>query len=436
MSDFNFEGMGDLKKRTGRSGGSFSFNLPFRINQVNVANDKAATPSVDTVEGYLMAPAFGLNTNDLVTFKIKDRAPPKDPKKVPMEIWDLQIGKKKGSGGRMGQHAAVVAEDARMLSDGTVECGWIRVAEHAYNEKPEKEFLHIGPISVGYLNVGEKPGDFTRQDRYVHFPQESRLVSGDGDAAIASFKEVVSSLLADRTEQAGGRPTVVVRLVNQKKVGEVGSVATASVRLGWDKQNGTFMTPEETVDRWLADEENAKWVNFIGNADKIAKSEGVLEVWPAWLFQSGKMLSDREVEMKTKGYMHTSEQFSAPMIDEAGEPILNDNGNRRTHYGLIADGLHQVVQLENRTDWIANSSWTFERYPSKLYSIDDLPTKHLAAETVKAFEAVAVKRTEEKKNDRTARREPAAGQSQDQDQGQDFGSDAAPDATGGQFRPR
>jgi alpha-D-ribose 1-methylphosphonate 5-triphosphate synthase subunit PhnH len=436
MSGFSFEGMSDLKKRTGGSRGNnaVAFNLPFRISQVHVANTKAATRGVDTVEGFLIKEAFGLAIGDLVTIRIKDRGIPADPDKTPMEVFDLQIGRKKGSGGKMGTHAAVVAEDARMVEGNVIECNWVKVVEHEFKETPDDEWLHSGFVSVGYLNAPTDSG-FIRQDRFVHFPEYAKVIEGQGEEALASFKATVSALLAERNADAGGRPSVVLRLVNQAQVSQPGSVATATIWLGWDKDAGTFLSPEESVDRWLSNPENANWLNFVQHAEQIGASNGVLEVWPVWSFTTAKNTAERETKLKKAGKMHLQEQFTAPMINEAGDPVTNDNGGRRNHYGLITQGMHQVVKMQGGTDWFANMSWTLDRFPTKLYSIDDLPTANLSPEVTAVFEAQGTKRVEDKKAARNQSRENDA--APEQEQGQEFGSEAAPDPAGGQaFRPR
>jgi hypothetical protein len=437
--EFDFNGMQDLKKRTGRGGGSFqaSHNLPFRIKAINLANPKAATRGVDTVEGYLIRPAFGKAVNDVVVIKIKDRGEPTDPDKKPMEVFDLQVGRKKGSGGKMGEHATVIAEDARIQADGTIECNWVRVVEHEYKEAPDAEWLHSGFVSVGYLQPIKN--NFIRQDRTVHFNDQSIAITGDGDEAIANFRDTLARLLAERTPEAGGRPAAVIRLVNQGKAGQAGSVASTMIWLGWDKEANAHLAPEVAVDRWMASDDAAKWLNFVANADKIANSNGVLEVWPVWSFTTAKKTAERETKVKESGRLHLQEQFTAPMIDEAGQPVLNDNGKRRNHYGLIAEGMHQVVTMQGGTDWFANQTWTFDRFPTKLFSVDDLPTPNVSPEVIKIFEANATKRVEEKRLARNVDNDgPEQQQQQDQDQGQDFGSDNnnAPDPAGGQFRLR
>jgi hypothetical protein len=437
MSGFNFEGMDDLKKRTGRGGGNFkqTFNVPIRIHTVHVTNDKKATRGVDSLEGSLLAPAFGLAVDAIVKLRIRDRGEPRDKDRTPMEIFDLQPGKKKGTGGRMGQNGAIIAENAQILEDGTIECGWVKVVEHEYSEQPGKEWLHLGHVSVGFLRINEKDETTARQDRFIHYPEHASVISGQGEEAIASFKEKVTGLLADRSAQAGGRPTVVIRLVNQKAIGTAGSVATASIWRGFDRDNNVPLSPEETVDNWLANPENAKWLNFIQNADQIASAEGVLEVWPSWHFNTGLKTAEREVKNKSSGKVHTAEQYAAPMIDDAGEPLFQENGKRRTHFGLIAEGMHMVVVPEGFTDWIANQTWSLESFPQKLYSIDDLPTANLSPDVKKVFDDNATKRVTEKRAARSANRDNEA--TQESAQGQEFGNEGAPDPAAGQgFRPR
>jgi hypothetical protein len=440
--NFNFDGMDELSKRTGRgqSNSKPPLNLLFRMNgQINLENPKKATRGKDSLEGVPLVAAWGLPTNEPLTIRIKDRGEPTAKDKIPMEVFDLQLGRKKGSGGVMGQFAAIVAEDARLLADGkTVECNWVKVVEHEYKEVPQGEHVHSGMVSVGYLNAPSENG-FIRQDRFVHFSEFASVIAGQGDEAVTAFRERVSSLLAERTAEAGGRPSAIIRLVNQSKAGEPGSVATTQIWLAWDKDSGAFLSPEVSVDRWLSNPDNAKWLSFVQHADQIAASNGVLEVWPVWSFTTAKKTAEREIGLKDAGKLHAQEQFSAPMIDEGGNPVLNDNNKRRTHYGLIAEGTHQVVQMQGGTDWLANQTWTHERFASKLYSLEDLPTANISPEVKAIFEANAVKRVEEKKlllprapsaRAKEEAKEPAS------EQGSDFG-DNTPDPTGGQsFRPR
>jgi hypothetical protein len=431
--------MEDLAKRTGRGnsgGGQVSHNLPFRIKAINLANPKAATRGVDTVEGYLTRPAFGKAVNDVVVIKIKDRGEPSDPDRKPMEVFDLQVGRKKGAGAKMGEHATVIAEDARLQDDGTILCNWVKVVEHEYKEVPDSEWLHSGYVSVGYLNPIKN--NFIRQDRSVHFADQAIAITGTGDDAIANFRDTLARLLAERTSEAGGRPAAVIRLVNQNAAGQANSVRTAMIWLPWDKEANAHLSPEAAADRWLSSEDAGPWVRFIANADNIAGSNGVLEVWPVWSFTTALKTAERETKLKENGKLHLQEQFTAPMIDEAGQPVLNDNGKRRNQYGLIAEGMHQVVTMQGGTDWFANQTWTFDRYPTKLFSIDDLPTPNLSPEVVKVFEANAAKRVEDKRIARNVDNDGPE-QKQDNDQGQGFGSDdnnQAPDPAGGQFRPR
>ena len=454
MSGFNFEGMSNLKKSRGGSGGGFkpSYNLPLRLEAVHLANEKAATPSKDTLTGYIMFdPAdpitvpWGLDHQKPVTVRLRERPAPSDAAKVPLEVFDLVPGKKVKGRYKVHQYAAIVAEDAKLLSDGTIECGWIKVMEYEHKEVPEGMWLHIGHVSVGYLNIPEEStGRYPNQERFVHFPEHSRPMTGMGQEALDNFKSQVSSLLADRSAAAGGRPTAIVRLINFSNVGQPDSSMSAIIKLAYD--NGTPLSPEETVERWMAHEDNAQWVGFIQAADAIASSNGLLEVWPAWAFRAGKMATDNEVKKKTEGKFHTAEDFSAPMIDAGGNPMFRDNGRRMRNYGLIAEGMHQVMQMEPREDgtreWVANQTYTLDRFPAKLYSLDDLPTPLITEDCRKQFEANAVKRVEEKRAERNARKagndaSNDAGRAADNasDQGQDFG-DGAPDPAAGQFRPR
>lgn len=450
MSDFDFgKAMADMPGK-GRGNGGFkpAMNLPLRIDKVHA--DKAAkNPAKDYIEAFLLVDAFGKKANDIIQIKLKARQAPSDPEKLPLEVWDLQLGKKVKGRYQVGEYAAIVAENATLLTDGTFECGWIKVMEYAYADKPGekavKDALVIGPISVGYLNEPREGRNFHSQDRFVQMTDESVVVAGMGEAALASFRAQAIELMRDRSATAGGRPLLNVRLINNTALGTPDAVKVATIWTPWDSANGCLASPEVAVDTWMADERNGFWMRFIANADAIAASNGLLEMWPAASYQNGKMVTDNEVKAKNSGRHLTHETFSAPAVDVSGAPVhkINNDGTegwRRNAYQLYAEGMHQVMLLDNRNEWSANQTYTLERFPSKLFALEELSTPNVSEAALALFASNAEKRVADKREALKNAKAPENQQSQSQDpaqsQGQDFGGDPAPDPTGGGFRPR
>lgn len=435
------DGMGDLSKRTGGNGASRgnatqSMNLLFRVKEVSAVSANEPTPLKDTAVVVLLVDAFGKKADSEVTIRMRDRGQPKDPKKTPMEIWNLQPGKryKKGSGEPCGEWPAVVGEDAKVLTDGTIELGWIKVIQHEYVENPTSEAVMIGLISTQQLEV---PGDrnnvkFPRQNRDYHMPDQAVMLGAVNDNdAITAFRAQAISFLTPHPDKGGGKPRAIVRLVNTAAIGQEGYLGSATIAERWVE--GTKQTPEQSVDMWLSDEANAGWLNYISLADQVVASGGIIEMWPAWRYDAGKQLTDNEVETKGKGRFTTDEAFSAPKLLDDGSL----DGTKR-QWGLVAEGVHQLVLLPTPKgdEWKVNVSYTSEKFPSKLFAYDELVTANCTEEMAKHFTDRATQRVAERVAAiRASKGNTAQAPARGQAPAQDFGGEGAPDPTAG-FRPR
>nr|WP_250807654.1 hypothetical protein [Neorhizobium tomejilense] len=441
--------MAEVQKK-GRSGGyKPAMNLPVRIKDVHiVAENGKMTRGKDWIEAYLLAPAFGKEARDVVKIRLVDRGVPADPEKAPLEFFDLQMGKKVKGRYKVGEFAALVIEDARETTDGFIECKWVRVAEYSYDEHPTnkdlKDLLHVGMVSVGFLNIPEAGSDrFPSQNRSAHLTHEAQIISGAGDEAIENFRQLAINALRERLDEGSARPSALFRVVNNNGIGTeqaIDAVKSVQLRTRWDKEAGAFYPAEKTVDDFLADPENAIFVNWIRHADAIANSGGTIEIWPVFEYQSGKMAVDNEVKDKNAGKHHTAEDFTAPSILMDGSAETSDRGYRRNQYGLVAEGMHKLVLLDGKKEWTADQTVTLERFPSKLYLAEQLPTHNLPEATNKYLIDLATKRVDDKKALRAAAKNnaapAAAAEEQQNEQGQDFGQEQAPDPTAGGFRMR
>jgi hypothetical protein len=457
MSGFDFNSMSEVQKKGASRGSRFkpALNLPVRIDKVHLAdpNGKVATRGKDYIEAYLSTPAFGKDVINTVKVVLRDRGEPKDSERLPLEFFDLQMGKKVKGRYKVGQWPTIILEDARDIGNNTIECGWINVAEYSYDENPSqkelKELLQIGWVSVGYLNIPEDSSRFPSQYRTEHRVHEAEVISGLGDQAIENFRQLAINALSQPLDKGAGGPGFMIRLVNNNafETGEglLDAVKTEYVRSRWDKDAGTFEPAERTVDEFLANEDNASFVNWIANADHIAGSNGTLEIWPVNSYQVGKFATENEVKAKNAGRRHTAEDFAAPHVLLDGSLDLYDNGNRRTQWGLITEGMHKLVILDGKADWVVDKTFTLERFPSKLYAVEELPSKNLPETSIAYLTGLAAQRVEEKKLVREAKNGgPAAGQAAQMERPQDFGDEQQPDPTAGTkpapsgpgFRPR
>lgn len=447
--DFSNMAAVEDKQPARKSGGKGTFipnlNVPVRVTQVVVADDKKKTPTEDKIIGVLMAPAFGKKAGEEVVVKLKDRGPAADPDKIPTEIWDIQPGKKVKGRYTVGKNPAVIAENARPLDDNTIECGWIRVAEYEFNAKPAekavKDSLQYGMVTVGYLD--ERQNGIARQLRHLHFNDFAQVLTGRGEEAIANFKAMVVSMMENHADVAGGRTNVHIRMINNNDLTNPQSYKYATIYQGWNTDEQRPATGAESIERWLADQANVGWLeNIIAYADDVAESNGTLEIWPCWTYEAGKMAVDREVKAKSLGRATVNSEYTAPDVDLTGEPVIefNNDGSKSWHrnaYTLVTEGMHKLVLLDGRSEWIADTTMTLERYPNSFFKPEQLVTPNLTKAARDLFVGLAAKRGQFKREAFRASKEQKAAPANDASEaGQDFGGEAAPDPTAGAFKPR
>lgn len=427
-----FDSMKEAKAAKGGSrSGPSTMNPVIRISNVVVANTKAATPETDYVEGVLVTPAFGLDVGTDVKVKIAPRKPAADPDKAPMEIWDLQTGRKKGTGGRMGEGGAFVAENATMGTDGMITCRWIKVVEHKQQDDVNftDEHVFFGSTSVGYLNKDN--GAPTFQYRDLHLLDSAAVIkSSDDMSATEVFRQTVAHFLEDMSEtHGGGKPAAMVRMAAHKELDQ-GHYMAAIIPLRWNSEAGAPHTPLESVDLWLSEEnrERSIWRGFIENVDTFG-DEATIEVWPVWRYPTAA----NKLKKDAGRPFHDAHVHSAPKIDAAGSIVYNDDGSApKNEYGLLSDsGIMQVIQYEDagdggKRDWFANMSYTLERYPSRLFAASEAITENLPESTRAFFTERAENRVKTKAEYLRGKKNNNSGAQNDdspEQQAQDFGDE-------------
>jgi hypothetical protein len=404
MSNENALSLGSIAKKPATRAVKQQLNMPFVIKQV-VAPGPKPDPKNDYVMIYMVIDAFGYKKGDEVKLKLNDRSSAYEGRKhKPTEIWDLQIGKSKGQGGEMGEHAIVIAEDAQKQADGSISCRWVKVAQHTYSEQVDTEFMQLGLVTVNRMYDPNARNLYHSQSRDIHFPDQSVKIASDAEmTSLERFKASAVVFLTPRPELAGGKPHIKLRFLNSGGLNTPDFNVTRDLRLAWDKENKVTRTPEDSVDIWL--DNNAELVPYIEGADTLASEQNIIvEMWPFWSYSTGQMELEREVELRdamkadpTGFKQPTSEAYrSVKLTDEGSVSIAQGRGDNtwtEKQNGMVTQGMH-VVRKNKKDEWFVDFSRTLDRYPRRLASTDELITPHLTAEAIKCFDDRAALRNE------------------------------------------
>src|SRR5690606_13750492 len=101
-------------------------------------------------------------------------------------------------------------------------------------------------------------------------------------------------------------------------------IATTHVYTGWSKEEERPLSPEESVERFLADPKNKLWVEYIeASASDEYKGRFVFELIPSWRYSTG-----RDSLPSVSGKKDDAESFRIPAVDRAtGAPVAKNNGD-------------------------------------------------------------------------------------------------------------
>lgn len=436
--------LGTLNKARPAFGtGSGSENVAVMIAEIHLADKtkKSINVAEDYAVAYLLEDAFGkkaefkprdpaLKEEDdteygspLTSVKIKMRDRKLTGEHAPMEIFDLQPGKRKGAALPMGQYPTVLLENAYLDTRADVVlAGWLTVAQRDFSNPLERCLTNV-IVSVDSERYDMKENERVyRQNRFVVMADEAQTFN-----SLESFKAAAASFLSENPDAAGGQPVVTIRIIDNDSVvnsAKVAEIATATIYQGWDAATSTRMSPEASVDRWLANPDNADWVSYIEASG--GETGYTFEVIPSFRYNTGVQSLPSK---KGKG-IDDAENFRVPVEqrENGGAKLAKNNGDGFVMTSGYAAG-SMIVKRVNAEDapWFATKTFRKNRFGS-IYMKDEVVTPNLPEDVRKAFETAAAGRGQAAKETMNKNRTGSADAAPHADDEIPFGE---PDHSGG-----
>jgi hypothetical protein len=406
-------------------------NVLVEVVQVHAVNKDKATKEQDTVEVKLLHDAFELPAGTIVKARIDHahavRYKNPDPKKTPMEMWDLAAGKKKGSGAKMGDKAVVLFEKAHKGADDVVVVQFLHVAEHVPNSPTECAIENV-MTTVEEEKVGNDGK--ARQTRRIYLPLESEKVTTEDELRAA----VIKKLEDDRP----GNPFAVIRVMKNELIKDAeGNVVTegypyeayaTSVFRPWDRETEGLLSGEASFDRFLTDEKKTPDGGQVfardedGNTIKDAAGNPVPELRNARMisylnayFNPETEEDKQDVEKYTLevigGFSYTTGPLSLPsakgrlsdhyqyLIDWENPDTAKTSADRETGVKFKMTGICASTILLGRVDndgapWYAQKTFTTKQGTGReIYTLKELKTPHTPVEIAESFKAQATRRS-------------------------------------------
>jgi hypothetical protein len=274
----------------GNGGGTFVpwENILVELKAVYETDPKKPTPDKDYIEAYLLYDACGIKAEfeedtideatgekipgapkTVITARIKvdtkGRYGNPDPAKTPLEMWDLKVGRKKGTSGKMGESALIVLEKAKKIGDNDFEVGFIYAAQRDRNSETDLVIENVMAM------VGEE-GERTRRDGTIAKYQERKMYLAEEASLVTSMDELRAAVVEKLTDPRAERPFAMIHVVGTEPTDRVvkdeeGNVVkdengkeiprypyearSASVFLRYE--NEEQLSAEESFDRWFTD---------------------------------------------------------------------------------------------------------------------------------------------------------------------------------------
>ena len=415
------------KNRGGGGGTNYSETIAVEFIRTVAKDPKQANPAEDYAEGYLLHPVRGLNyqvdadgnPSTIVRFKTRERQRKPGSEHTPLEVYHLP--RKKDAHQPVKPGGIVVLEGAYYdEKNDFVMARWLSVS----TRDPESplEMAHVGyPMSVDIERYTEVDGERKyRQRRYMaltdkaaSFVGHERPEGSDPETTPPGFKDLMREFLVEEADKGGGRPSVSLRIV---EIGNPSNKAETMVYLDWipgqDGGEGRLQTPDEAIEAFYADPENAEWVGFI---EASASEKGyVFEAIPILGYGTGT----KSLPSKNRNGRDDGADFRVRIMDQEGKPVVKDDGSAVTTNGY-AVGTMVIKRQDQDAVWYATRTFRQDRF-GPIYMRDELITQNLLAnhpEVAKAFQVAAEARGKQSLEEVRANRStaPSAGQpSQDQ----------------------
>jgi len=394
---------GSVKKpRQQFSGGSES--VAVMIAEVHLADPskKTANPAEDYAIAYLLEDAFGmkaefnLNVPDtdehygspLTSVKIKMKPRNLSGEYTPMEIFDLQPGKRKGASLPMGQWPTVILERAYLDSrTDTVVVNWLHVAQRD-NTNAQERCLTNNLVTVESERYDVR--DNERKYRQIRFTASPDRAVTFND--MASFKAAATEMLKENLEQGDGQPLALMRFVTNDSFdeGKVPEIHTRLVYPAYKEGGEGYEEPAVSVERWLADESNKGWVNLINQA--ATETGYTVELIPLSRYTTGK----ESLPSKRGKGRDDAESFQIPSEDRENgyAPTRKNNGEGFLMTNGYAAGSMIVKRAADPTArWFATKTLRKTGF-GPIYMRDELVTPNLPEKVRNVFESLAAARGE------------------------------------------
>lgn len=491
----------------GNGGGNFvpMENILVELKAVFEADPKKPTPDKDYIEAYLLYDACGIKAEfepdtideatgekipgapkTVITAKInpdtKGRYGNPDPSKTPLEMWDLKLGRKKGTSGKMGESALIVLEKAKKVGDNEFECGFLYAAQRDRNSETDLVIENV------FAMVGEE-GERTKRDGTVVKFQERKMYLAEEATLVSNMDELRAAVVDKLTDPRAERPFAMIHVIGTEPQGrfvpelddngnevkdEKGEVVlakdekgnpiprypyearTASVFLRWE--NEVQLSAEESFDRWFTDVSTTRDGKPVyerdedGNVIKDADGKPVpelrhgemIEIINNYLGEEGLLFeviggftynTGKNSLPSARGRMSDHYNFEMDWENrENGRTAVNkDTGKNFTMQGLTQSHmvLGRVEDNENPGTfgpWYAQKTYTTRSYNPAIFQEREIITPNTPATVAAVFVEEAERRSKAKSDEFRANRNKNNGPVNEDD---NIPVDKEPDYSGG-----
>lgn len=408
--------LGSVKKSYAPQSGGGSESVAVQIAEVHLADQskRTANPAEDYAIAYILEDAFGKKAefdeknSALTAIKLKMRPRPHlTGEYQPMEIFDLQVGKRKGSSAPMGEWPTVILERAYLDNrTDTVMANWLHVVSRSNLDTLNRCISGMVSVDAERYNMKDNVREYY-QDRHAAHPERAATFD-DMD----SFKAAAADFLTRKTEYGDGKPMVMIRIVNNAsfEAGKVPEIANKIIFATTHEEGGIRVPDagEDIVDRWVADEANAEWVSFINQAK--SETDYTFELIPIYRYSTGK---ESLPSKKGKG-RDDADDFAVTKEDRDNgyAPIRKNNGEPAVTSGFAAGSM--IAKRQNDTDagWYSIKTLRKTGF-GPIFMRDELVTPNIPANVKAEFERLAKARGDALRNKVTKSSQPASEAAQD-----------------------
>jgi hypothetical protein len=481
----------NASKKSGNrnNGGNGTFipmeNILVELKAVFETDPKKPTPDKDYIEAYLLYDACGIKAEfepdtidaesgekipgapkTIITARIdpntKGRYGNPDPAKTPLEMWDLKLGRKKGTSGKMGESALIVLEKAKKVGDNEFECGFLYAAQRDRNSETDLVIENV------FAMVGEE-GQRTKRDGTVVKFQERKMYLAEEATLVKSMDELRAAVVDKLTDPRAERPFAMIHVVGTEATdrtvkNEDGTetprypyeARSASVFMRWEDE--VQLSADESFDRWFTDVSTTRDGKPVyerdENGDIVKDADGkpvpelrnseMIDIINNYLGEEGLMFevvggftynTGKNSLPSARGRM--SDHYNFEMDWENRETGLTAV-NKETGKNFTMQGLTQSHMVLGRVEdneapgtfgpWYAQKTYTTRSYNPAIFLEREIITPNTPAPVAALFVEQAERRSKAKSDEFRAARNKNAGPVKEDD---NIPVDEQPDYSGG-----